>query len=304
MRKILLRVILIILAALVLIPLLVMAAFLISNRTNGKLVSGGETRRYLLYVPDTYDPAVPAPLVITIHGFMQWPANQMQVSGWNQVADEEGFIVVYPMGTNFPLRWRTWAVEAGDDGPQREVQFFADLIDALQAEYNIDPKRIYANGLSNGGGMSFLLACELSERIAAFGGVAGAYSTPLSACSPTRPVPAILFHGTADTIVPYEGGVYGPGERTFPSIPEWASQLARLNGCQETEEDLPDVGDTSGVQYTQCSQGAEVIFYTIHGGGHAWPGGDPLPEWIVGYTSQDINTTRLIWAFFERFTLP
>ena len=113
------------------------------------------------------------------------------------------FLVVYPEGTGFPRRWRAggWP---GD--PMADVVFISDLIDTLSAEYNIDPARIYANGLSNGGGMSFLLGCALSDRIAAIGGVAGAYALPLEDCLPSRPVPMIIFHGTVDAIVPYLGG--------------------------------------------------------------------------------------------------
>ena len=197
---------LILLGLLALTVLLAIGAFRIVNPTNGRLVSAGEERRYLLYVPDSYDPSVPTPLVITLHGFVQWPANQAAVSRWNKLADEYGFIVVYPAGTGFPMRWRTW----GAADPTQDITFISDLIDKLSAEYNIDPARVYANGLSNGGGMTFVLSCKLSERIAAIGTVAGAYSLPWDECNPSRPVPAIIFHGTADPIVPYQGGSAGP----------------------------------------------------------------------------------------------
>ena len=224
-------------------------------------------------------PSVPTPLVITLHGFAQWPANQAAVSRWNRLADEYGFIVVYPAGTSFPLRWRT----SDDTGAAKDVAFISDLIDTLSAEYNIDPARIYANGISNGGGMSFLLSCRLSERIAAFGSVAGAFSIPWEACNPSRPMPAILFHGTADPIVPYQGGPAGPSGSIFPSIPAWVAEFARRNGCDASPQDLPASGDVSGVRYTGCL--ADVVFYTIAGGGHSWPGGGYLPKFIVGETT-------------------
>ena len=273
------------------------------NKYNGQIESSGEKRRYLLYVPKSYDPTRPVPLVITIHGFAQWPAHQMSISHWNDLADEFGFIVVYPMGTRFPLRWRTYTQPGMEDGPEREVQFISDLIDKLEGEYNIDPARIYTNGLSNGGGMSFLLACKLSERIAAIGTVAGAYATPWSECDPTRPVPLIAFHGDSDPIVPYQGGKQSRFDTTFPSIPDWIQMYAQRNACAGEPLYLPVSDTVSGVRYTSCSQDAEVVFYTIQGGGHTWPGGEPIPEWIAGYTTPDINATRVMWEFFSNYAL-
>ncbi len=184
------------------------------------------------------------------------------------------------------MRWRT-----GDDSEAaKDVTFISDLIDQLSAEYNIDPARIYANGISNGGGMSFLLSCRLSERIAAFGSVAGAYNTPWAACNPSRPVPAIFFHGTGDPIVPYQGGPAGPSGFNFPSIPAWVAEFSQRNGCDASPQDLPASGDVSGVQYKNCL--ADVVFYTILGGGHSWPGGGYLPKFIVGNTTQDVDASR------------
>jgi polyhydroxybutyrate depolymerase len=244
-------------------------------------------------VPESYDPTVPSPLVITLHGFAQWPANQAAVSRWNRLADEYGFIVVYPAGTGFPLRWRS----SDDSEAAKDVAFISDLIDTLSGEYNIDPARIYANGLSNGGGMSFLLSCRLSERIAAFGSVAGAFSIPWESCSPSRRMPAIIFHGTADPIVPYQGGLAGRSGFSFPSIPEWAEILAKRNGCDEKAQDLPASGDVSGLEYKNCA--GDVVFYTIAEGGHSWPGGGYLPKIIVGNTTHDIDASRTMWDFFQ-----
>ena len=281
--------------------LLTASLYLLSDRTNGSLVtSAGEKRSYLLYVPETYNASKPTPLVITIHGFMQWPANQMHVSRWNELADEYGFIVVYPSGTGFPKRWRTNGAAGSNTDPALEIAFFSDLITQLEREYNIDPTRIYANGLSNGGGMSFALSCMLSDQIAAIGSVAGAYLLPWERCQPSRPVPAIIFHGTADPVVPYEGGPSRDFDIPFPAIPEWVAALAKRNGCQGTPIDLPANGSVNGVKYTGCT---EVVFYTIAGGGHSWPGGNPLPKWIVGITSHDIDATRTMWEFFQQHPL-
>jgi polyhydroxybutyrate depolymerase len=290
---------LVLLGLVVLVALVGAAAYMLSDRTNGTIDSAGEERSYLLYVPESYDPAKPTPLVISIHGFVQWPANQMQTTLWNDLADQYGFIVVYPSGTGFPKRWR-----AGGSDSNPDVTFISDLIDQLESEYNIDPARIYANGLSNGGGMTVLLSCDLSERIAAIGSVAGAYSLPWSACHPKRPVPAIVFHGTADPIVPYLGGISGDSRFNLPAIVGWVEELARRNGCQGTPTEIPSSGEVSGVLYDGCTDHADVAFYTITGGGHSWPGGKPLPEFIVGRTTRDIDATKTMWSFFQQHPLP
>jgi polyhydroxybutyrate depolymerase len=285
-----------------LVVIIVAVSFLIANKTSGTLVSSGEKRQYLLYVPDVYDPQKRTPLVVSIHGFAEWPAHQAQISRWNDLADEQGFIVVYPSGTDFPKRWRTTGLASTSGDPAIDVQFISDLIDKLESEYNIDPARIYANGLSNGGGMSYLLACKMADRIAAIGSVAGAYTYPLDQCNPSRPVPMIAFHGDADPVVPYLGGPSRSFEIPFPSIPDWMQGWAERNQCQTTAPIAQD-GEISGMTWTDCSQNAEVIFFTIAGGGHSWPGGEPIPEWIVGKTSQAIDATRLMWQFFEEHPL-
>ena len=292
------RLALVILGLPVLLVILAAVVYLLANRTNGTLISSGEKRSYLLYVPESYNPTIPAPLVISIHGFMEWPAHQMQISHWNELADQYGFIVVYPSGTHFPLRWDTFGASDDDTGAMLDVTFISDLIDKLSAEYNIDPARIYANGLSNGGGMSFVLSCQLAERIAAIGTVAGAYLLPWDQCQPSRPVPAIIFHGTADPIVPYGGGPSDAFDIPFPNLPEWVGVFASRNGCDESPQEIPTAGEVSGLQYKNCA--ADVTFYTVAGGGHSWPGGDPLPKSIVGHTSMDINATQTMWNFFQQ----
>jgi len=274
-------------------------AFLIANRTNEVLVSSGERRTYLLYVPESYTPNTPTPLVISIHGFSDWPAHQMKMSHWNDLADEYGFIVAYPAGTSFPLRWRAH----GGSDHLLDVTFFSDLIDDLESQYHIDPASIYVNGLSNGGGMTFVLSCAMSERIAAIGMVSGAYLFPWNECHPSRPVPAIVFHGTEDAIVPYQGGPSGPFDYDFPSISEWVDILALRNGCSRETIELPAQGNVNGLQYAHCSSNADVIFYTIVGGGHSWPGGEPMPERIVGTTTDDMDATRAMWEFFQQHPL-
>jgi polyhydroxybutyrate depolymerase len=293
-----------VLGVLVLAVISLTVAFKIANKTSGTLISSGVKRTYLLYVPKSVDPATPVPLVIAIHGYAEWPAHEALISHWNELADENGFIVVYPSGTSFPKHWRTYGTSNDSSDPFIDVRFISDLIDLLQSQYKIDPARIYANGLSNGGGMSYLLACTLSNRIAAVGGVSGAYVFPMDECKPSRPVPMMIFHGTADPIVPYLGGPSRSFDIPFPNIPNWVKGYAALNGCNSAPDIFPSSGnDISELHYTGCAQGADVIFYSIAGGGHSWPGGDPIPAWIVGRTSQSIDATRVMWEFFQTHPL-
>jgi len=286
------------------LALVAAVAYWLSDRTNGSLVALGEKRKYLLYVPKSYEAGKPTPLVISIHGYAEWPAHQMEQSGWNKLAEQYGFIVVYPSGLGLPKRWRIGGIPNRPSHPLPEVTFISGLIDKLADEYNIDPARIYANGFSNGGGMSFVLSCQLSERIAAIGSVAGAYLYPWSDCKPIRPVPAIVFHGTADPIVPYQGGPSRSFNLPFPSIPEWVETQARLHGCTSAPQILPAQGKVSGIVYEDCKTGAELVFYTIAGGGHVWPGSKPLPKFIVGQHNTDIDATRSMWVFFQQHPLP
>jgi polyhydroxybutyrate depolymerase len=301
--KILTRVFLILLGLLIVLGSVGFAWFSWVDKANGRLESSEVVRKYLLYVPESYDPSTPTPLVISLHGFAEWPAHQMELSGWNSLAEENGFIVVYPSGSDFPKRWVLSSEAGAPTCPLLDVQFISDLIDQLESEYNIDPARIYANGLSNGGSMSALLACELSERIAAIGSVSGAYLLSEADCNPSRPVPLIAFHGTADPIVPYLGGPSSSFHLPFPIVSQWVETRAEQNGCPLTPLKLPTTGDVSGIRYTGCEQDAEIIFYTIDGGGHSWPGGEPLPKWIVGHTTQDIDATRVMWEFFKGYSL-
>jgi len=301
--KMLPRIVLIILGLFGLTAIILVVIFFRLNVTNGEIESLGQKRTYLLYVPETYKAETPTPLVISLHGYAEWPAHQMEISHWNKLADQYGFIVVYPSGSGFPLRWQTNGQAGTPDEPMTDVVFISDLIDALEQEYNVDKTRIYANGLSNGGGMSYLLACKLADRITAIGSVSGAYIYPLNECTPSRPVPMIAFHGTSDPIVPYHGGPSSSFRLPFPAIPDWIQEWASRNGCDDRPAELPSSGEVSGITYTHCYQNADVAFYTIQGGGHAWPGGEAMPEIIVGHTTQDIDATEVMWEFFMQYSM-
>jgi polyhydroxybutyrate depolymerase len=276
-------------------------SFRIANRENGTMTSSGEKREYLLYVPPSYDRNKPTPLVISLHGAALWGAAQKETSQWNRVADREGFIVVYPSGFDGsgPRIWRA------DGGPRldRDVRFIAELIDTIAASHNIDRTRVYANGLSNGGGMSFALSCTMSDRIAAVGMVGAAQLLPFKWCADSRPVPMISFHGTADPAAPYNGGFSWAAAERFPSIPGWTANWAKRNQCEPIPVDSAVSTHVVRRSYLNCADDAKVILYTINGGGHTWPGGKPLPEWFAGLTTYEIDATQLMWDFFRRHPL-
>ena len=268
-----------------------------SNAPNGTLVSSGILREYLVYVPKTYDSTRRTPLVISLHGAGLWGAGQRDISGWNAIADSAGFIVVYPSGAKPGVRvWRSMS----PSGMQLDVRFIADLIDTLQARYNIDSTRVFANGLSNGGGMSWALACTLPRRIAAVGLVGAALFLPFDWCPDSAVVPAVVFHGTDDRQARYRGGTSWVARNPFQHIPSFVAHWARHNGCAAVPRESRLTSDVTRREYVQCARGAGVVFYTIEGGGHTWPGGPPvIPEWFSQRTTRSINASRIMWEFFQ-----
>jgi polyhydroxybutyrate depolymerase len=272
----------------------------LETRHDLSMVSSGVTRTYQVYVPASLDAKTPVPLVISLHAAAGWPQLQRDLSQWDRVADEKGFIVAYPRGGNSPS---TWNVDRGG-GLDRDVRFIAELIDTISAHHAIDLSRVYANGLSNGGGMSFVLACKLRDRIAAVGIVSGAETLPFDWCTDPTPVPALIMHGVKDKIVPYAGGPLGdpfnPVKVVFPSVPEFAASWAKKNGCADVPNVSNAAADVIRREYVQCMSDATVDFYTITDGGHQWPGGEPLPQWWVGPFTSTVNTSELLWDFFAR----
>ena len=257
------------------------------------LLSGGLERYYITYVPSGYDPSEPAALVLTLHGFGGNAAQQEQYSGWDEIAERENFIVVHPQGTQFPRRWHGYRNDVyymRNQGAD-DVQFFRDLLDRLNADYCIDPARVYVNGLSNGGGMTYRLACELADRFAAVGIVAGAIADDES-CAPARPVPVMVFHGMGDPVVDYEGS------EDLTGVEDWVENWAERNQCDAAPEALPVQGDVRGIVYPNCADNADVILYTIDEGGHTWPGSEPLLPMLIGPTTQDIHASEALWQFF------
>ena len=272
----------------------------LADRTNGTLVSSGQEREFLLHVPESYDATTPTPLVISMHAAALWPAHQQNVSRWNRLADEEGFLVVYPAGTDFP---RTFGAVRPGPRLERDVRFIADLIDSLATAYTLDPARVYADGLSNGAGMAFVLSCALSHRIAAVGMVGAAKLVPDDWCEPERPVPLMAFHGALDEIVPYGGGPLGdpfnPVKSEFAPVREWVQAWAERNGCDPEPAESRVAPTVTRFAYAGCESGADVVLHRVDDGGHSWPGGRPIAEWRVGPTSTAIDATERLWQFYQ-----
>jgi polyhydroxybutyrate depolymerase len=264
------------------------------NRSPATIVSSGESREYLLHVPHDLDRTKPAALVISLHGAGGWPALQRDLSRWNDLADREGFIVVYPAGRQGPGA-RVWHL-----GDEREVRFIADLIDQLRREHDIDPRRIYANGLSNGGGMSFALSCRMPERLAAVGMVGAALLLESTWCQSTQPVPMIAVHGLRDKAAPYHGGTSWVATGPFSGFLPFGADWARRNGCAPDAQDV-EIGDgVTRREYSECTNDATVVLYTLRDGGHTWPGGTELPKWFLGETVDGFDATTEMWRFFEQ----
>ena len=263
----------------------------------------GLARSYLVHVPPQYDPKKPMPVVLAFHSAFTNGAMMVGFCGLNRKADTAGFVAVYPNGTgsgDILLFWNAGGRPSSVD----DVKFVGKMLDDLAAVMNVDPKRVYATGMSNGAFMCYRLAAELSDRIAAIAPVSGALA--IENPKPTRPVPIIHFHGTADSFVPFAG----PNQRTprnmkFMSVEDTARTWAKLNGCPEqpATTTMPDTArDGTMVRktvYGPGKDGAEVVLFVIKDGGHTWPGQQP-PVGFIGKSTMSISANDLMWEFFQR----
>jgi polyhydroxybutyrate depolymerase len=267
----------------------------------------GRERSYLVHVPPRSDANRPLPVVLVLHGAFTNAEITVAITGMNAKADEAGFLAVYPNGTGRDpvLTWNAWGRQ-GVPGMGRpdDVKYIRCVLDDLATVAHVDPKRVYATGLSNGGMMCYRLAAELSDRIAAIAPVAGTLA--LADAHPSRPVPVMHFHGTDDKIVPAEGTGQG---RVIRSVDETIRLWCRVNGCPTTPaattiEDRVDDGTSVACKvYGPGNNDAEVVLYEIVGGGHTWPGQIP-PVRFLGRSTLDISANDLMWEFFQRHPLP
>ena len=267
----------------------------------------GRTRTYHVHVPPQYDATAPTPVVLAYHGAMTNGLMMAGFSGLSKKADEAGFVVVYPNGTGsaeLMLFWNAGGMRRRNGAKADDVAFTANILDDLASVINVDPKRVYATGLSNGGMMCYRLAAELSDRIAAIAPVAGTMA--IDDPEPKRPVPVIHFHGTDDKLVPF-GGLDEKGKRivALKSVDETMRIWAKIDECPDEPAvaDLPDAAD-DGTKVTRKiwgpgKDGAEVVLYTITGGGHTWPG-KPRVVRFLGKSTKNISANDLMWEFFQK----
>ena len=262
----------------------------------------GLVREYRLYVPRAYTGSRPVPLLFNLHGYGSNNLEQEVYGDFRAIADTANFLVVHPNGTRDPANNRFWNVflPSGSGGPD-DVGFLSALLDTLRLRYQIDPDRVYSTGMSNGGFMSYQLACQLSNRIAAIASVTGSMvQSRLAACAPPRPVPVLHIHGTADATVPYAGNaIYVP-------VPDLLQAWARRNGASLTPTitQVPNTNTTDSSTaerqvFSGGRNGSVVEHYRIIGGGHTWPGA-PV---TIGVTNRDMDASREIWRFLRPYRL-
>ena len=256
--------------------------------------SGGIQRSYRLYVPASYDASKPLPLLLNFHGLGSTAEQQELYSGFTAVADREGFILVSPDGLGLIHEWHVFGPD--EPGYVDDIAFVDALIDRVSSEACVDPQRIYADGISNGGAITSLLGCNL-DRIAAIATVAGApYSQDV--CQRDRPVPIIAFHGTDDFLAPFNMGDFLLSVLPIADVRDDMAIWAQNNGCDPTLQSDQIASDVTLESYRGCDENADVQLYVVENGGHTWPGAD-FDISILGRTTQSIDASELIWSFFK-----
>ena len=261
------------------------------------LFSGGMLRFYLLHIPRGYQSTVGQPLVLNFHGHSSNALQQRSRTGFSALADRHDVIVAYPQGVVGPDLHTGW-----DTGPRRnpstnDVLFVSALLQHLQANWCVNPHRIYATGFSNGGGMTNVLACKMAGSFAAFAAVSGAFPAVPGGCHPARPVPFMELHGTADTTVPYTGSL----AKGYPPIALWLRQWAQRDDCTSGPTIFYKQANVIGEKWSGCRDDVTIIHYIIGGMGHMWP------RHMVMRTPAHTTTpdaTALIWTFFQDYSLP
>lgn len=265
------------------------------------LMHDGLEREYFVYVPAAYDGETAVPLLFNFHGFGSNAQEQRFYGDFRPLANEANFILVHPEGTLFNemAHWNVGGFTTGSTVD--DIGFTEAMIETLSAEYNIDANRIYSTGMSNGGYMSFLLACQLSDKIAAIASVTGSMSpNTYDNCDAQHPTPVLQIHGTQDETVPYAGAAW------TRSIEDIVDFWVDYNGCNPvgTKSDVENSNTTDGTTvehyvYSDCEGSVLTEHYKILGGTHTWPGS------IIPFegTNYDINASKVIWDFLSKFDI-
>jgi len=282
------------------------------TNVKGSIKIGDLERHYELFRPGGDSRAGSIPLIIVLHGANAAGSIIRLYSGFDELADQKNFFVVYP--DSYGPCWNDGRVDmeskafaSGID----DVRFISELIDHIASTHPVDRNRVYAAGFSNGGMMVLRLGIAIPEKLAAIATVSGLLPKQLAQSRPGKTVPVLVIHGTSDRVVPWAGGILKSGEKTrgeVMSFVDTALFWARNNGCRAPAEliVMPDTDPSDGtlpfqVSYTCCNPGSEVLLLVIQGGDHNWPGTEHIfPENRVGKTCRDINATRYIWDFFSR----
>jgi polyhydroxybutyrate depolymerase len=278
--------------------------------------SGGRTRRYLLHAP-AGDARGPLALVIAFHGGSQSPEDMERMSGFSAAADRERFIAAYPEGVE-----KSWAdgrgTTAADKQGVDDVAFTRAVIADVEKTHAIDRRRLFATGPSNGGTMSHRLGCEMADTFAAIGPVIAAIPTRIApSCHPAAPLAVVSIQGVDDPLMPFGGGEEGQGSARRLGVggaiesARATQDLWRANeGCGATPAistppaTIQDGTSVTRRAYSGCRGGADVVWYEIAGGGHRWPPerargpAEALAERAFGVSSQNIDATATLWAFF------
>ena len=321
------------------------------------------SRSYVVHLPKSYDQQQHYPVIMLLQGRNQDADDMARLTHFNQLADKDSIIVVYPNsahgqwnigvrpeqvnqgmqprrggggrgggwpggggypgggggyprgGGGYPGGGGSGYPGGGQSGgqnpeekknrpePADDVAFLNQMLDQLALKYSVDTRRIYATGLSDGGFMALRVGCNMADRVAAIAAV-GAAMPKTMICLPARPVPALFINGTDDPIVPDNGGTYKPGRFHVLSAEDSTKTWAKFDRCEEkpAQDKLPspDKGgkETKTFTYSACKDNAQVVLYSVKGGGNTWPGGEQYTtEKEVGKTSNAINANEAIWSF-------
>ena len=277
----------------------------------------GLDRTYQLYLPENLKKE--APLVVVIHGYTSSAENIMSYSRMNEVADREGFAVVYPQGTidSQGNAFFNVGYEFNQASKINDVSFIRELVLYLREEYQLSKKNIFATGMSNGGDMSYLLACTSSDLFSAVAPVAGVMmKETLDNCNPKKPIPVFEIHGTNDKISFFEGDIENEGGwGSYYGLPEtiqfWAikNNLNNIEKVKITSKSKGDINDIIFERHWSEDHLNEVWLYKIVDGGHIWPGyrirwwQNPVLWYYMGSGNDDINASEEVWKFFDKFIL-
>jgi polyhydroxybutyrate depolymerase len=265
----------------------------------------GQTRGYHAHLPTGYDPEKPTPLVVVLHGAGTDGKIMEGFCGMSAQADKSGFIACYPNGTGFApfLTWNAGNFPVAAPGAKKpdDIGYLRKVLDDIATVANIDTKRVYVVGMSNGGMMAYRAAAEMSDRFAAMASVTGTIVT--DSWTPKHPMPVLEIHGTKDSLVSFQGTKKNKF-LYFPPTEEVVRDCAKFNGIdrEPTITRIIPSRDDMKVEkhdYGKGKNGAEVVLYVLEGGGHVWPGRN-IPA-ILGRNTFNLDACETVWEFVSRF---